>query len=116
MERKCGKFSFKLFVPFTVHLTSNKNLFSLINKDKIQVKTKYNVSLLKPYLDSDEKKNYTWWKPPPSAISEQSHGTAKVDPPSLRDKQILIEERIDNYAITYLPNEIFEMILIDAVY
>ena len=56
MERKCGKFSFKLFVPFTVHLTSNKNLFSLINKDKIQVKTKYNVSLLKSYLDSDEKK------------------------------------------------------------
>ena len=38
----------------------------------------------------------------------------KVDSPSLTDKQIL-EERIDNYAITNLSNEIIEMILVDAV-
>ena len=31
------------------------------------------------------------------------------------DKQILVEERIDNYAITNLPNEIIEMILIDVI-
>ena len=54
MDRKCGKFSFKWFGPFTVHLISNKNLCSLINKDGTLIKTKDNVSLLKPYLDSDE--------------------------------------------------------------
>ena len=31
------------------------------------------------------------------------------------DKQILIEERIDNYAITNLPNKIIEKILVDVV-
>ena len=38
----------------------------------------------------------------------------KVDSLSLTDKQILIEERIENYAITNLPNEIIEMILINS--
>ena len=38
----------------------------------------------------------------------------KVDSPGLTDKQIL-EERIDNYVITNLPNEIIEMILVDAI-
>ena len=33
---------------------SEKNLCSLLNKDGTLVKTKYNVSLLKPYLESDE--------------------------------------------------------------
>ena len=31
------------------------------------------------------------------------------------DKQTLIEGRIDNYAIANLPNEIIEIILVDAV-
>ena len=53
--------------------------------------------------------------PLPSAIDELPHDTEKVDPPSLTDKQILIEEKIDNYAITNLPHEIIEMILVDAV-
>ena len=53
--------------------------------------------------------------PPPSAIDKPSHGTEKVNPPSLTDEQVLIEERIDNYAITNLPNEIIEMILVDEV-
>ena len=35
--------------------------------------------------------------------------------PSLTDKQILIEGKIDNYVITNLPYEIIEMILVDAV-
>ena len=52
---------------------------------------------------------------PPSTIDEQSHDTEKVDLPSLTDKQIIIEERTDNYVITNLPNEIIEMILLDAV-
>ena len=51
---------------------------------------------------------------PPSAIDEQPH-TEKVDPPSLMNKQILTEKKIDNYATTNLPNEIIEMILVDAV-
>ena len=38
----------------------------------------------------------------------------KADSPGLTDKQIL-EEWIDNYVITNLPNEIIEMILVDAV-
>ena len=33
-----------------------RTFFSLINKDGTQIKTKYNISLLKPYLDSDETK------------------------------------------------------------
>ena len=41
--------------------------------------------------------------------------TEKVDPPSLTDKQIFIEEKIDKYAITNLPYEIIEMILPYAV-
>ena len=35
---------------------SNKNFCSFINKDGTQTKTKYNFSLLRPYLDSDETK------------------------------------------------------------
>ena len=44
-----------------------------------------------------------------------SHDAQKVVPPSLTDKQILIEERFDNYPITYLPSEIIEMILADVI-
>ena len=32
-------------------------------------------------------------------MDEQSHDTEKVDPPSLTDKQILTEKRIDNNVI-----------------
>ena len=46
----------KWFGPFTVHSILNKTLYSLINKDRTLIKTKYNVSLLKSYLDSDEQK------------------------------------------------------------
>ena len=99
MDRKGDKFSFKYFNPFTDHSVSNKNLFSLINKDGTQIKTKYNISLLKPYLDSDETKVTCDENPPPSAVDEQSHDTEKVDPPSLTDKQILTEKRIDNNVI-----------------
>ena len=53
--------------------------------------------------------------PSPSAIGQQAHDTEKVDSPSLTDTQILTEERIDNYAITNLPKEIIEMILVDVV-
>ena len=113
MDRKGGKFQFKWFAQFTVHSILNKILCSLINKDGTQIKTKYNVSLLKPRLDSDETKVTCDENSPPSAIEEQSHDTEKVDPPSLTDKQILTEERIDNYAITNLPDEIIEMTLVE---
>ena len=45
----------------------------------------------------------------------KSHDTEKVDPPNLANKQILIEERIANYAVTNLVNEVIEMILLDVV-
>ena len=115
MDRKGVKFSFKWFRPFTVHSISNNNLCTLINKDGALIETKYNVSLLKLCLDSDETKFTCYENPPPSATEEQPHDTEKVDPPSLTDKQILIEERIDSYAITNLPNEIIEIILLNAV-
>ena len=103
------------FGLFTVHLISNNNLCFFINKDRTQVRTKYNVSLLKPYLDSDEKKLRVMKTPIPlPRQSANKHKIMKVDSPSLTDKQIL-EERIDNYAITNLSNEIIEMILVDAV-
>ena len=72
MDRKGGKFSFKWFGPFTIHSTSNKNFCSLINKDGTLIKTKYNVSLLKPYLDSDETKVTCTENPPPSTTDERS--------------------------------------------
>ena len=52
---------------------------------------------------------------PPCATGEQPHDPEKVNLPSLTDKQIAIEERIDNYVITNLPNETIETILFDAV-
>ena len=70
---------------------------------------------MKPYLDSDETKVMCDENPRPCATDEQPHDTEKIDPTSLTDKQILVEERIDNYAITNLPNEIIETILVDAV-
>ena len=87
MNRKGSKFSFKWFSTFAVHSISNNKLCSLINKDGALNKIKYNVSLLKPYLDSDETKVTCDELPPPS-----------------EDKQILTEERIDNYVISNLPN------------
>ena len=48
-------------------------------------------------------------------LCDEKPPSGKVDPPSLTDKHILIEEKLDNYAITNLPNEIIEMILVDAV-
>ena len=99
MNRKGVKFSFKWFGPFTAHSISNKNLYSLINKDGPLIKTKYNVSLLKPYLDSDKTK----------VTCDENPPVQPIDPPSLTDKQVIIEERIDNYGITNLPNEIIEM-------
>ena len=66
-------------------------------------------------MDLDKTKVTCDESPRPRTIEEQSHDTEKVDPPSLTDKQILIEERIDNYAITNLPNEIIEIILVDVV-
>ena len=97
MNRKDGKFSFKWFGSFKVHSISNKNLCSLINKGGTVIETEDNVFLLKPYLESDEIRVTCDENTPPSATDEQSHDTKKVDPPSLTDKQILIEERIDNY-------------------
>ena len=65
------------FGSFTVHSISNKNLCSLINKDGTQIKTKCNVSLSKPYLDSDEKTIKCDINSTPNAIDEQSHDTEK---------------------------------------
>ena len=103
MDGKDGKFPCKWFGQFAVHLISNKNLSSLINKDGTLIKTKYNVSLLEPYFDSDQAKVTCNEKPPPSATHEKPQVDA---PPSLMNKQILIEQMIDNYVITNLPNEI----------
>ena len=111
MGRKGGKFSFKWFGTFAIHSISNKNLSSLKNKDGALFKTKYNVSLLKPYLDSDETKVMCDENPPSSATDEQPHDPEKVDLPSLTDKQIPIEENL----ITNLPNETIKILLFDAV-
>ena len=50
-----------------------------------------------------------------SAINKQMRDIGKVDPPSLMDKQILTEGRIENCAITSLLNEKIEIILVNAV-
>ena len=81
IDRKGGKCSLKWFGQFTVHSISN-NLCSLINKDGTLIKTKNNVPLLKPYLDSDKAKVKCDENPPTSATGEQPYDTEKVDPPS----------------------------------
>ena len=50
-DRKGGKFSFKWNGPYTVRNITKKNLCSVINKKGRQLKTKYNISLLKPYME-----------------------------------------------------------------
>ena len=103
-DRKGGKFSFKWLGTYTVHAISNKNLCSLINKDGKQIKTKYNASLLKPYVEptplSDEKDVVVNDEKPP--VDEKIDSSAPID------------QKLPNLW-TKLPNEIFEMILIDAV-
>ena len=86
IDRKAAKFLFKWLGLFTVHLISNKNLCSLISEDGTLIKTKYNVSLLKPYLESDETKVTSDENSSSSATDEQIHGTEKVDPQSLTDE------------------------------
>ena len=58
MNRKSCKFSFKWFGPFKVHSISNMNFCSLKNKDGTLIKTKYNVSLLKPKTPSLYRSNH----------------------------------------------------------
>ena len=86
----------KGFGTFTAHSTSNKILCSIRNKDGARIKTQTMFSFWRhTWLRLNE--SYLWWKPPPSAIDEQSHDTEKVDPPGLSYKKILIEERLENY-------------------
>ena len=82
MDRKSVKFSFKRFGPFTVHLMSKKNLCSLINKDGNLNKTKYNVFLLKPYLNPDETKVTCDENHPPTATNEQPHVEKRYTSPT----------------------------------
>ena len=86
IDRKGAKYLFKWLGLFTVHLISNKNFCSSISKDGTLIKTKYNVSFLKPYLESGETKVTSDGNPSSSAIDEQIHGTEKVDPWSLTDE------------------------------
>ena len=92
--------------PFTVHSISNKNLRYLINKDGTQIETKNNISLLRPNLDSDETK---------CTCDENPVNHMKLGKSIFQVGHVLIKETIENYAITNLPNEIIEMILVDAV-
>ena len=129
-DRKGGKFSFKWLGPYTVHAISDKNICSLINKDGKLLKTKYNVSLLKPYVDADEIEVPCDEKPPISEITDPSESTDeqpaaynKVDSSRSTAKLPLMEERIYNcvsadqqtpISWSDLPNEMVELILINA--
>ena len=117
--------------PMSEAAILDKNLCPLINKDGTLIKTKYNVSLLKPYLDSDEIEVTCDEKPlicentdPSNSTDEQPPANNKVNSSRSTDEQPSTEEKIDNCASTdqqtpiswsNLPNEIVEMILIDAV-
>ena len=48
-------FSFKWTGPYTMHVTSERNHCSLINKAGKKLLGKYSISLLKQNLDSEEK-------------------------------------------------------------
>ena len=41
---------------------------------------------------------------PPSASDKQLHDTETIDLPSLMEKKILTDERLDSYAVTKLSN------------
>ena len=90
-EGKDATFSCKWFGSFTIDSLSNKKLCSLTNKDRTQIKTKYNVSVSKPYLETYKTKVRCDVISFFSAVDEQSQGTEKVELPSLTDKQIRIK-------------------------
>ena len=62
-DRKGGKFSFKWFGPYKFHTISSNNICSLKNREDCELKTKYNISLLKPYTDCDESDTMSETKP-----------------------------------------------------
>ena len=46
-----GKFSYKCLCPYVVENISKKSLYILHNQSGVELSKKYNVDLLKPYLD-----------------------------------------------------------------
>ena len=104
----------KGFAAFTVHSISNKILCCIRNKDGARIKIKDNVFLLKTYLTQIKRKLLVM-KAPSQCNWRTITWYGKSRSSSLSDKKILIEEMLENYMITNLPNRIIEMILVDAV-
>ena len=120
-DRKDGNFTYKWLGPYTVHAISSKNLCSLKNQVGKTLKKKYNISLLKPYVEKaspfDEE----------DSDSNDRRGTVENES-VVTDERPAIDESFDSslskeylpnvYSQNvwgHLPNELVEKILVTSV-
>ena len=57
-DRKVGRFSYKWIGPYTLESISTKGLCELKNSKGVTLKTKYNVSLIKPFNDGKSSQEF----------------------------------------------------------
>ena len=104
-DRKGGKFSYKWTGPYTIEHITKTGLCTLRNERSATVLAKkFNVGLLKPYLD-------------PPAEDPQDEEKQHTVPPDEKPASIQSEDCIQTEVSKWrnLPNEIVEMILVLAV-
>lgn len=103
-DRKGGKFSYKWTGPYTIEHITKKGLCTLKNERSTVLAKKFNVGLLKPYLD-------------PLAVDPQDEEEPHAVPPDEKPASTQSEECIQTKANewSHLPDEIVEMILVLAV-
>ena len=103
-DRKGGKFSHKWTGPYTIEHITKKGLCTLKNEHSTVLGKKFNVGLLKPYLD-------------PLALDPQDAEELHAVPPDEKPASTQSEECIQTKANEWrhLPDEIVEMILVLAV-
>ena len=103
-ERKGGKFSYKWTGPYTIEHITKKGLCTLKNERSTVLAKKFNVGLLKPYLDL-------------LAVDPQDEEEPHAVPPDEKPVSTQSDECIQTKANEWrhLPDEIVEMILVLAV-
>ena len=103
-DRKGGKFSYKWTGPYTIEHITKKGLCTLNNERSTVLAKKFNVGLLKPYLD-------------PLAVDPQDEEEPHAVPSDKKPASTQSEECIQTKANEWrhLPDEIVEMILVLTV-
>ena len=103
-DRKGGKFSSKWTGPYTIEHITKKGLCTLKNERSTVLAKKFNVGLLKPYVDA-------------LAVDPQDEEKPHAVPPDEKPASTQSEKCIQNKANEWrhLPDEIVDMILALAV-